>query len=104
MRPFEWNMFGLAISALPLRPGYRATMPVYVDRFQRLVWYGIEVVRDTSLVRASGYHSPMWEVLATPDSAAPSARFWVSQRHRFVDQVLVWEPGVSILYERALEH
>ena len=104
VRPFEWNMFGLAISALPLRPGYRATMPVYVDRFQRLVWYGIEVVRDTSLVRASGYHSPMWEVLATPDSAAPSARFWVSQRHRFVDQVLVWEPGVSILYERALEH
>jgi hypothetical protein len=46
----------------------------------------------------------MWEVLATPDSAAPSARFWVSQRHRFVDQVLVWELGVSILYERALEH
>jgi hypothetical protein len=100
VRPFEWNMFGLAISALPLRPGYRATMPVYVDRFQRIVWYGIEVVRDTSIVRASGYHAPMWEVLATPDSAAPSARFWVSQRHRFVDQVLVWEPGVSILYAR----
>ena len=53
VRPFEWNMFGLAISALPLRPGYRATMPVYVDRFQRVVWYGIEVVRDTSIVRAS---------------------------------------------------
>jgi hypothetical protein len=100
VRPFEWNMFGLAISALPLRPGYRATMPVYVDRFQRVVWYGIEVVGDTSIVRASGYHAPMWEVLATPDSGAPSARFWVSQRHRFVDQVLVWEPGVSILYAR----
>lgn len=100
VRPFEWNMFGLAISALPLRPGYRATMPVYVDRFQRVVWYGIEVVRDTSIVRASGYHAPMWEVLATPDSGAPSARFWVSQRHRFVDRVLVWEPGVSILYAR----
>ena len=34
------------------------------------------------------------------DSVAPSARFWVSQRHRFVDQVLVWEPGVSIMYQR----
>lgn len=100
VRPFEWNMFGLAISALPLRPGYRATIPVYVDRFQRVVWYGIEVVGDTSLVRVSGYHAPMWEVLATPDSAAPSARFWISQRHRFVDQVLVWEPGLSILYAR----
>jgi hypothetical protein len=100
VRPFEWNMFGLAVSALPLRPGYRATMPVYVDRFQRVVWYGVEVVRDTSIVRASGYRAPMWEVLATPDSAAPSARFWVSQRHRFVDQVLVWEPGVAILYAR----
>lgn len=100
VRPFEWNMFGLAISALPLRPGYRATMPVYVDRFQRVVWYGIQVVGDTSIIRASGYHAPMWEVLATPDSAAPSARFWVSQRHRFVDQVLVCEPGVSILYAR----
>ena len=100
VRPFEWNMFGLALSALPLRPGYRATMPVYVDRFQRVVWYAIEVVRDTSIVRASGFHAPMWEVLATADSVAPSARFWVSQRHRFVDQVLVWEPGVSIMYAR----
>ena len=100
VRPFEWNMFGLAISALPLRPGYRAAMPVYVDRFQRVVWYGIEVVRDTSIVRASGYQAPMWEVLATPDSAAPTARFWVSQRHRFVDPALVWEQGVSILYAR----
>jgi hypothetical protein len=53
-----------------------------------------------SIVRASGYHAPMWEVLATPDSGAPSARLWVSQRHRFVDQALVWEPGVSILYAR----
>lgn len=100
VRPFEWNMFGLALSALPLRPGFRATMPVYVDRFERVVWYGVEVVRDTSLVRASGFHAPMWEVVATADSAAPSARFWVSQHHRFVDQVLVWEPGVSILYAR----
>ena len=52
-------MFGLALSALPLRRGYRAFMPVYVDRFDRVVWYAIEVVRDTSLVRASGYHAPM---------------------------------------------
>ena len=95
-------MFGLAISALPLRPGYRVTMPVYVDRFGRVVWYAVEVVRDTSLVRASGRQAPMWEVVATGDSAAPSARFWVSQHHRFVDQVLVWEPGVSILYAREL--
>jgi hypothetical protein len=101
-RPFEWNMFGLAVSALPLEVGYRATMPVYTDRFGRVVWYTVEVVRDTSLVRASGYRAPMWEVVATGDSAAPSARFWVSQRHRFVDQVLVWEPGVSILYAREL--
>lgn len=100
VRPFEWNMFGLALSALPLRPGYRATMPIYSDRFQRVVWYAIEVVRDTSIVRASGFHAPMWEVLATPDSVAPSARFWISQRHRFVDQVLVWEPGASIMYAR----
>jgi hypothetical protein len=100
IRPFEWNMFGLAVSALPLRVGYRATMPVYIDRFARVVWYAVDVVQDTSLVRASGYQAPMWEVLATADSAAPSARFWVSQRHRFVDRVLVWEPGVSILYAR----
>lgn len=100
IRPFEWNMFGLALSALPLRTGYRATMPVYMDRFGRVIWYAVEVVRDTSLVRANGRHAPMWEVLATGDSAAPSARFWVSQRHRFVDRVLVWEPGVSIMYAR----
>ena len=28
------------------------------------------MVRDTSLVRASGYRAPMWEVVATGDSAA----------------------------------
>ena len=100
VRPFEWNMFGLALSALPLEPGYRATMPVYMDRFGRVVWYAVEVVKDTSLVRANGHRAPMWEVLAVPDSGAPSARFWVSQHHRFVDQALVWEPGVSIMYER----
>ena len=100
VRPFEWNMFGLAVSALPLRTGYRATMPVYTDRIGRAAWYAVEVVRDTTLVRPNGYHAPMWEVLATGDSGVPSARFWVSQRHRFVDRVLVWEPGISIMYAR----
>ena len=75
-------------------------MPVFMDRFDRVVWYRVEVVNDTSLTRASGYKAPMWEVVATSDSVAPSARFWVSQRHRFVDRVLVWEPGISILYAR----
>ncbi|HUR93676.1 MAG TPA: hypothetical protein VMY76_03775 [Gemmatimonadales bacterium] len=102
VRPFEWNMFGLAVSALPLRPGYRATMPVYMDRFNRVVWYDVHVVGDTTLVRTSGFRAPMWEVVATADSTAPSARFWVSQRHRFVDRVRVWEPGVAIMYERRL--
>jgi hypothetical protein len=102
VRPFEWNMFGLALSALPLRPGLRVAMPVYTDRFERVVWYRVEVVRDTLLVRSNGKRSPMWEVLANADSVAPSARFWVSQRHRFVDQVRVWEPDVAIMYERGL--
>jgi hypothetical protein len=102
VRPFEWNMFGLALSALPLRPGFRAAMPVYTDRFERVVWYRVEVVRETVLVRSKGHRSPMWEVLATADSVAPSARFWVSQRHRFVDQVRVWEPGMAIMYDRGL--
>jgi hypothetical protein len=100
VRPFEWNMFGLAVSALPLRLGYRATMPVYVDRFGSVIWYTVEVVRDTSLVRASGFRAPMWEVLATGDSVAPTARLWVSQRHRFVDRALLTEPGVSMTYAR----
>jgi hypothetical protein len=100
VRPFEWNMFGLAVSALPLRPGYRATMPVYADRLGSVIWYTVEVVRDTSLVRASGFRAPMWEVLATGDSVAPTARLWVSQRHRFVDRALLTEPGVSMTYAR----
>jgi hypothetical protein len=102
VRPFEWNMFGLALSALPLQPGFRAAMPVYLDRFGRVAWYRVEVVRDTLLARSSGRRSPMWEVLATGDSAGMSARFWVSQRHRFVDQVRVWEPGMAIMYDRGL--
>jgi hypothetical protein len=100
VRPFEWNLFGLAVSALPLRPGYRTTMPVYVARFSRIVWYSVGVVRDTSLLRPNGRRTPVWEVLATGDSVGPSARFWVSQRHRFVDRVLLSEPGISIMYAR----
>jgi hypothetical protein len=100
VRPFEWNMFGLAVSALPLRLGYRATMPVYVDRFGSVIWYTVEVVRDTSLVRASGFRAPMWEVVATGDSVAPTARLWVSQRHRFVDPALLTEPDASMTYAR----
>ena len=100
VRPFEWNMFGLVLSALPLESGYRTMVPVFMDRFDRVVWYTVEVARDTSLVRASGFQAPMWEVVATSDSVAPSARFWVSQRHRFVDRAFIWEPGASILYSR----
>jgi hypothetical protein len=100
VQPFEWNLFGLAVSALPLRSGYRTTMPVYVARFSRIVWYSVEVARDTSLLRPDGQRAPVWEVLATGDSIVPSARFWVSQRHRFVDRVLVSEPGISIMYAR----
>jgi hypothetical protein len=100
VRPFEWNMFGLAVSALPLRPGYRTTMPVYVARFSRIVWYSVEVVRDTSLLRPNGLRTPVWEVFATGDSVVPSAQFWVSQRHRLVDRVLLSEAGISIMYAR----
>lgn len=102
VRPFEWNSFGLALSALPLRKGFRAIMPVYMDRYDRVIWYRVEVLDETALVRSTGYHSPMWEVLATPDSAAPTARYWVSRHHRFVDQVRVSEPGVAIMYQRAI--
>jgi hypothetical protein len=102
VRPFEWNTFGLAVAALPLRPGYRAMMPLFMDRFDRIIWYKVEVLRDTSLVRPSGFKAPMWEVVATADSIAPSARFWVSRRHGFVDQVFVWEEGVSIMYARKI--
>lgn len=100
VRPFEWNMFGLAISALPLRPGYRAVMPVFVAPYDRVVWYTVEVVGDTTLTRESGFQAPMWELVATGDSAATSARLWVSQRHRLVDRALLSDPGISILYAR----
>jgi hypothetical protein len=77
-------------------------MPVYVDRFGSVIWYTVEVVRDTTLVRASGFRAPMWEVLATGDSVAPTARLWVSQRHRFVDRALLTEPGASMTYTRGV--
>ena len=75
VRPFEWNMFGLALSALPLGPGYRATMPVYMDRFGRVVWYAVEVVKDTSscartgIARRCGRSSPF----PTPGRPPPAS-------------------------------
>jgi hypothetical protein len=102
VRPFEWNMLPLALSSLPLRPGYQAELPVFSDRSGRVVWYSVRVAADTFITRASGYRSPMWQLVARPDSGGPNAEWWVSQRHRFVDQALVSEPGVAILYAREM--
>jgi hypothetical protein len=103
VRPFEWNMLPLALSSLPLRAGYRAELPVFSDRAGRVVWYTVRVAADTFLTRPSGYHSPMWRLVAHPDSGGPDAEWWVSQRHRFVDQARVSEPGVAILYAREMK-
>jgi hypothetical protein len=98
--PFEWNVLALAVSALPLRPGYCATLPVYSDRSGRVSWYQVRVVGDTIIERKSRGPEAVWEVVAQPDSAAPQARYWISRRHRVVSRVLVSEPGISIMYAR----
>ncbi len=100
VRAFEWNMLPLALSSLPLRTGYSARLPVFSDRAGQVVWYSVRVAADTFLTRASGYRSPMWQLVARADSGGPDAQWWVSQRHHFVDQALVSEPGVSMLYAR----
>ena len=98
--PFEWNVLALAVSALPLEQGYCARLPVYTDRLNRVSWYEVRVVGDTTIVRKSRGPEAVWEVVAQPDSAAPQARYWISRKHRVVSRVLVSEPGVSILYAR----
>ena len=102
VRPFEWNMLPLALSSLPLRAGYTARLPVFSDRAGQVVWYSVRVAADTFLTRTSGYRSPMWQLIARADSGGPDAQWWVSQRHHFVDQALVSEPGVAMLYARGL--
>jgi hypothetical protein len=99
-RPFEWNILGLAIGALPLGTGYCAQVPVYSDRFGQVTWYTVEVIRDTTVPRKSRVAEPVWEVIARGETPAPEARYWVSQRHRVVSRVLVSEPGISIMYAR----
>jgi hypothetical protein len=98
--PFEWNVMALAVSALPLRPGYCASLPVYSDRSGQVNWYKVLVVGDTIIERKSRGPEPVWEVVARPDGAAPEARYWISRRHRVVSRVLVSEPGISIMYAR----
>jgi hypothetical protein len=98
--PFEWNVLALAVSALPLREGYCANLPVYSDRSDRVSWYHVNVVRDTTIERKTRGPEPVWEVAARADTAAPEARYWISWRHRVVSRVLVSEPGISILYAR----
>jgi hypothetical protein len=98
--PFEWNVLALAVSALPLRAGYCASLPVYSDRLGRVSWYAVRVVGDTTIERKSRGPEAVWEVLARADSAAPEARYWISRQHRVVSRVKVAEPGVSIVYAR----
>jgi hypothetical protein len=100
VRPFEWNILGLAIGALPLNTGYCAAVPVYSDRFGRVTWYTVEVVGDTTVPRKARAAERVWEVVARGETPAPDARYWVSRRHRVVSRVLVSEPGISIMYAR----
>jgi hypothetical protein len=97
---FEWNVMALAVSALPLRTGYCASLPVFSDRSGRVSWYRVQVIGDTTIERKSRGPEPVWEVVAQADSAAPEARYWISRKHRVVSRVLVSEPGISILYAR----
>ena len=98
--PFEWNVMALAVSALPLRDGYCASLPVYSDRAGRVSWYQVDVLGDTTIARKSRGPEPVWEVVARADSAVPEVRYWISRRHRVVSRVLVSEPGISIMYAR----
>jgi hypothetical protein len=98
--PFEWNVLALAVSGLPLREGYCANLPVYTDRLDRVSWYRVHVVGETTIERKTRGSEPVWEVVARADTAAPEARYWISRRHRVVSRVLVSEPGISILYAR----
>jgi hypothetical protein len=100
VQPFEWNTLGLAIGGLPLRVGYCAKLPVYSDRFGGVSWYTAEVIGKTTIPRKWRSAEPVWEVVAKAETPAPSARYWVSQRHRVVSRVQVWEPGISIMYAR----
>jgi hypothetical protein len=100
VRPFEWNILGLAIGGLPLNAGYCAKVPVYSDRFSRVTWYTVEVVRETTVPRRTRAPERVWEVVARGEAPAPEARYWVSRRHRVVSRVLVSEPGISIMYAR----
>ncbi len=100
VRPFEWNILGLAVGALPLRAGYCAEVPVYSDRFGQVTWYTVKVVRDTTVPRKARAAEPVWEVVAKGETPAPDARYWISRRHRVVSRVLVSEPGISIMYAR----
>jgi hypothetical protein len=100
VQPFEWNILGMAVGALPLRAGYCARLPVYNDRFGKVSWYTVAVVRDTTIARKTRGPESVWEVVAKGETPAPMARYWVSQHHRMVSRVLVSEPGISIMYAR----
>ncbi len=98
--PFEWNVLALAVSALPLRTGYCANVPVYTHRFDRVSWYKVQVLGHTTITRKARSPEAVWEVTARADTAAPEARYWISRKHRVVSRVLVSEPGISIMYAR----
>lgn len=100
VQPFEWNVLGLVIGALPLRAGYCAQLPVYSDRFTTVKWYTVKVVGDTTIPRKTRAPEAVWEVVAKGETPAPMARYWVSRHHRMVSRVLVSEPGISIMYAR----
>jgi hypothetical protein len=96
---FEWNMLPVALSALEFRDGQRFVLPVFSDRAAAIIYYSVEVSAD-SIPRASGRIAPMWRLRATPGADAPTATWWVSRRHHFLDQAQLSEPGTAILYTR----
>lgn len=60
---FDGQIAGVVISALPLRAGYSATMPMVIPNLG-IYWLEITVSAKTEISSEDGLSIPVWEVMA----------------------------------------
>jgi hypothetical protein len=75
-RPYDSSLYDLVIASLPLAPGYRARLPVYVYEQGGLVWYDVAVTGREPLDLSDGSRIDAWAVEVNEDGHLRS-RIWV---------------------------
>jgi hypothetical protein len=95
---FYGGMWGLLLSACPLREGYKATLPSVAENEEKLRWCKFEVTGTETVDAGVGKKAKAW-VVKTDDNGAMT--FWVIKEAPYVLKLIYVTPTGTFTYSIA---